>query len=65
MRRIIGNQMLVIFPGGGNIQLSPGDCLCILPRTTASPSDKLGVVYAKTTPTYRETEEPDPLGLKH
>jgi len=65
LRRILGDQMTVIFPGGSSLQLSPGDCLVVLPRTSAVQYDKLGVIHAKTTPAYRETEEPDPLGLKH
>jgi len=56
IRRILGDQIIVVFPGGGNIQLSPGDCLVVLPRTRTNPNDKLGVIHAKTTPAYREVE---------
>jgi len=59
LRRIIGDQMLVIFPGGSNLQLSPGDVLLVLPRTKRNPIDKLGVIHAKTTPALRESEDPD------
>ena len=56
IRRILGDQIIVIFPGGGNLQLSPGDCLVVQPRASELQSDKLGVIHAKTTPAYRETE---------
>ena len=65
LRRILGDQMLVIFPGGSNIQLSPGDCLVVMPRTKENPNDKLGVIYAKTTPAYREIETLKRSHLEH
>ena len=65
IRRVLGDQIIVIFPGGGNLQLSPGDCLVVLPRTKANHSDKLGVIHAKTTPAYRETETLERSHLDH
>lgn len=65
IRKILGDQIIVVFPGGGSTQLSPGDCLVIFPRTKVNPVDKLGVIYAKTTPAYRETETLEGSHLQH
>ena len=62
IRKILGDQIVVMFPGGGSIQLSPGDCLVIVPD---GDSEKLGVVYAETTPKYRNIETLNGSHLEH
>jgi len=65
LRKILGDQILVIFPGGGSLQLSPGDCLIVIPRQTETQTDKLGVVHAGTTPKYRNLETLNGSHLQH
>lgn len=62
MRRILGDQLVVLFPGGGSIQLSPGDCLII---SQDSDVERLGVIWAKTTPSYRNIETLNGSHLQH
>jgi len=65
LRKILGDQIIVIFPGGGNLQLSPGDCLVVIPKESETQTDKLGVIHAKTTPAYREIETLNGSHLEH
>lgn len=55
IRRVLGDQMVVIFPGGGSLQLSPGDCLVIMPEGPEG-NERLGVLHAASTLAYRNVE---------
>jgi hypothetical protein len=62
MRKVLGDQVVVMFPGGGSIQLSPGDCLVVI---SDGDREGLGVIHAETTPKYREIETLNRSHLEH
>ena len=62
IRKVLGDQIVVIFPGGSSIQLSPGDCLVIMEENGV---EMLGVIHAETTPRYRNLETLNGSHLTH